>query len=932
MRNGRLVNRTMLACAAVLVFFLASGCGSGERVQSPDRGVWFIHATDPHVFLEPAKSPDDEKKFPRDRQQSLNELAMSDMWSQILSIASDAHRLSFVVLTGDFGVDPCSIASKDEKGNSPTGTQCLDTKRIDDGARSKQVEKLAALLGQSSISDVYLVAGNNDIPSEMADDAGLVYFNQFIDDVQRKIDENKKSVHLHNLTRCYVKDGIASTCYADVLDTSYRLIGFPSYSFKNRDTSRQTNTAAQEKQFEIFRALLDQARQAGKMVVVVTHIPLIDDPYTMARDFYGTPIAIDRDPDNPQSKWSTWNVSKKLSDEWEEAIASDSVAGVLAGHLHDSHKEIYRAPYTWSKVNDPKNGFGKLYMAPPLALKNQETSPIQARGFAPVGLDRDRITHLIYWYNSEAHNFVPERRPEDEWQRSRRGRLARGIHWLWVLSNPQKPLEQMAVLMIAFLAAFLTVVQIWQIPPPDNPLAKQTDSPANGGGSAAGGAKTNDTKPAFIPSPFASNFGQTVIAGLGGLAAETVLKAWEGKPSGSDKEFYIVWFILFFFAMLLGLALFRAVVEGMRARVAIIYYPLAWSPRRHIGLWGRRWDWFTYWIRRAVQWIASLRVPALTFLDTFLNLIRGKNQTMTQVFSDKIIEQQRNVVRVAGILSGQINGVILNRLLALRAEEELPQQMPNPEDVRVNVSVLSADQTNVFYIVRTPGSSVKAFPKRSVAWVSVYTGKIRWYMRSYFKNTDLYKEILLFNNDDETIKGDEKQIHLNSHYQPRDDDYEAFVMFPVPWPQRAFGSDYVKGAIHISFRRQEDFERIWDFLNPVERAAVQAAREWAAAKVDQAIQAATTGEERLQLQQQRQAAIHATAAAAVAAAIATGAKIGDPVLKHSHTYKYEEQMLEDWCTDPQVQATLREAVAALGELLHGFNENIYNSSGGSQTR
>jgi len=927
MRNRLLVNRAIFACGAALAFVLASGCGSGERIQSPDRSVRFIHATDPHVFLEPAKSPDDEKRFPRDRQQSLNEIAVSDMWKQILSISSDAHRLSFVVLTGDFGVDPCSIASKDENGNSPTGTQCLDVKRIDDGLRGKQVEKLAALFGQSSISDVYLVAGNNDIPSEMADEAGLVYFNQFIDDVQRKIDENKKSVHLHNLTRCYVKDGIASTCYADISDTSYRLIGFPSYSFKNRDTSRQTNTAAQEKQFEIFRALLDQAHQAGKMVVVVTHIPLIDDPYTMARDFYGTPVEIDRDADNAQSKWSTWNVSKKLSDEWEEAIASDSVVGVLAGHLHDSHKEIYRAPYTWSKVNDPKNGFGKLYMAPPLALKNQETSPIQARGFALVGLDRDRITHLIYWYNSEAHNFVPDRAPDprsgngDGRSSSRWSAAARASIWLWRLTGTLEKLDRMAVLLIAFLAAFLTVVQVWQIPSPDDPQSAQTPQPTKGGQNDAAKTQAGGTKSAYEPSPFASNFGKTVITGLGGLAAETVLTSFGNKPSADDKEFYVVWFVIFFFLILVLGAFLRAVGEALRERVTIVHLsyqrPTRPMPKRAPGFWGLGHVisfigtlkyWISYWLVRIGRWLLSLRSSFLILLDTFINLIQGKNQTLTRVFSDTVIKQQRNMICVAQTVRTYLNDEIRQRLLAKfeaeksdksdKEKELIRNRILDPRSVRVNISVLSADQSTLFYIARTPGSPNTTFNKRSVAWVSVFTGKIRWYMHDYL-NKEIFKEIILFNNEKGVIADDERTIYLNSHYQQRDDDYDAFVVFPIPWPRRGYGSAAVKGAIHISFSGELDFKKLWKFE--------------------------LTDKQKNSLKEQVTQSGSQTSPGTESHTPKPTLDQNDPVIV-GHTYQFEDEMLGRWCIDPETRASLRQAVAVLGGLLCGFNENIFLNS------
>ena len=153
---------------------------------------------------------------------------------------------------------------------------------------------------------------------------------------------------------------------------------------------------------------------------------------------------------------------------------------------------------------------------------------------------------------------------------------------------------------------------------------------------------------------------------------------------------------------------------------------------------------------------------------------------------------------------------------------ELKEKEIKPEDVRVNISVLSADQTSVFYIARTPGSAVEAFIKRSVAWVSVFTGKIRWYKHSYKDDKrfpGLFEKIVLFDNERGVILDDEPKIHLSSHYQPRNDDYEAFVIFPVPWPQRGFGSDYVKGAIHISFRFESYFDKIWSFETPEQKDA-----------------------------------------------------------------------------------------------------------------
>jgi hypothetical protein len=891
----------------ILVLVSTLSCGGADRHPERDGVAWFVQVTDPHLFLDTSRDADAAKKSAREKQEKLDQSALSDLWKQLPSLPHGDRPLSFLVMTGDFGIEPCSIADIPVSVNSqdtPKAKDCLE--KVSKEKRNSQITVLADLLGGSPVRDIYLIPGNNDIPFETASDDGIAYFNLFIEEVQKRIDDSKKNVQLHNLNRCYLGNGAASSCYADIQDTPYRMLGFPSYSFKNREPGYESNTAPQEKQFETFRSLLDASRQAGKRVLILTHIPLIDDPYTLAQDRYAAvspPAAIDKDPKNARSVWSTWNVSKKLADEWEEAIASDSVTAVFAGHLHDSHKEIYQRPYLWSTTNDHKTGFRKLYMAPPLSVKNQDSSPVQARGFALAGLDPDQIRYSIYWYNSQTHDFVPDRAPRFQ-REGKRGRwewwqaITRTIAWLC----HQDCLDRLSVLFIALVSAYLTVVQIWQIPPADNPLtatAKTSDDQKEAKKNN-GGAKTTDSKPAFDPSPFASNFGKTVITGLGGLAAATVLQSLEGKPTAEDRQFYIVWFVIFFFAILFLSAILRAFGEALRTRLAIIYYPPPPPPRASGTPANKKrlktgkdeldgeetckpslWDRLVYWLYyRPFYWLVSLRVPFLTFIDTFVNLIQGKNQTMTRVFSDKIIDQQRNVVRVANVIRQQLNDVIL-RYVSIKD----PTVERDARDVRVNISVLSADQSSLFYIARTAGSGLKSFPRRSVAWISVFTGKIRWYKHAYINDKPLFPKIVLFDNSAGVIPDAEKKILLSSYYQERDDDYDAFVIFPVPWPQRGYGSDYVKGAIHISFRRQTDFDRIWKFkLSPEDLAA-------------------------------------------------TPERNPDPVLYNDpdkgYTYQSEDRMLDDWFNEDtqQVKATLREAVFVLGELLRGFNENIYKSSG-----
>jgi hypothetical protein len=890
------------AWATVLALTFTLGCADQRRHPQP--GIWFVHATDPHIFLD-ASIKEDKKKI----QEDLDEKAVSDMWERLPSIENGGRTVSFVVLTGDFGVEPCSIAdlpapasaAEKESYMAPPAKDCLD--KVNPSKRADQVGRLADLLGNSPVPDIYLVAGNNDIASETADDAGLTYFNQFMDEVQRKIDDVKKNVRLHNLTRCYSSNG-TSSCYADVAGTPYRLIGFPSYSYKNRDTDRKTNTGDQEKQFDKFETVLEQARQSNKKVLVVSHVPLIDDPYTLAQQRYAIPSKIDRDPDSPVSQWSTWNVSKKLSEEWQEVISSETVAGVLAGHLHDSHKEIYKHPYTWSTVNDPRNGFSKLFMAPPLAVKNQDASPIQARGLALVGLEPDHIDYSIYWYNSVSHDFVPDKTDYGS-ARHRWRPLTTAIRWLWQLADPAESLDRMAVLLIAFLAAFLTVVQIWQIPSPDNPQASKksyssTDSSSGGKDNGSGKTKSGSTS-AYEPSPFASNFGKTVITGLGGLAAESVLKSLANKPSANDKEFYVVWFAIFFFLILVLGALVRALGEALRERMVIVHlryqppalpFPAKDADRRAWVVYNarRRWRRITYWALRFAYWLLSLRSPLLIFLDTFMNLIQGKNQTLTRIFSKTIIDQQRNMIEVAETVRTSLNDVIRQQLLEMLLKHPLEpaernkilERVLDPRSIRVNISVMSADESNVLYIAYAPGSASKAFPKRSVAWLSVFTGEIRWYKKSY-KDENLLSKIVLFDNHSGEISDDQRMIYLESNYQPRDDDYEAFIMFPFPWPRRGSAGG-AKGAIHISFGKQMDFEKIWRFT-PLDDADPETLKE----------------------DRDHPKAHH------------------DPVL-FENKYQFEDEMLGRWCKDSEIRASLLQAIKTLGTLLQGFNENIYLSS------
>ncbi|MES1241116.1 MAG: metallophosphoesterase [Acidobacteriota bacterium] len=355
----------------LLVLILCAGC----RRQAPDGEIWFVHATDPHLFY-------GDRPELRQRQEPMNQQAFSDL---VAALDDLPGKPSFLVVSGDFGLDLFA--------GEPVGV---------DGA----VKLVAGILGKSPVKDIYLVPGNNDVKDEAPDGPEVAAFQLFWSRVQAQLQGT--GVALHDLTSCYFGGGLSS-CWADVPGTSYRLVGFPSQSFK--DGVSPARSGVQLAQLDRLARLVEQA--GPKRVLIVTHIAEIDDPYKLAQ------IRMRKGPDRQEwapgrPEWSaasSWNVPKEVYARWKKIVDSPSVAGVLAGHFHDSHKEIYRRPYGWSTAPPERASPGKLYLAPPLSMRYQDTSPIQARGFALFRLKGGGAPErILYWYDARTRGFEPDSR------------------------------------------------------------------------------------------------------------------------------------------------------------------------------------------------------------------------------------------------------------------------------------------------------------------------------------------------------------------------------------------------------------------------------------------------------------------------------------------------------------------------------------------
>jgi hypothetical protein len=837
-KEARIMRRAALPLVLVLAL-AAAGCGG----QASGPSVWFVHATDPHLFLLPKPTQVQQKLIQRD---FANLLAAAG-WP-----AEAPARPAFLVLTGDLGLEALSVKAL------PKATAQAD--------RDAGIKQIADALRASPLKDVYFVLGNNDVYCEQAMGANVKEAEDALGEINQQLGGQ---VTLHDLTSCYQAPLASSLdgCTADV-GAGYRLIGFPSQSFKTlpkgdecaaeRQTAKAppgsappantapasgttaaasggaaasgippTREAQQKLQVATFLKLTAKAAADGKKVLVVTHTPELDDPFGQAQGLFAGKF-IDGSQRPEWARWSAWDVSPEIRDQWRQQVDSDLVAGVLAGHFHDSHREVYYPPYAWSAAAGGRARKEKYLLAPPLSIKLQDASPYQARGFSLVRLEPNRIWRRLYWYDGHAA-FVPDpvaaaaaaSRPASG--RGSGGWLGPSWSWLWQVASDKERLPRAALVAIALLVAFLTVVQVWQIPPPSTttatPAAAAQAPAAAGaagaagapGGNAAGGGGGGSSGAKF--GPFDNNFANTVFAGLLGMLGVTALNPLWDTKSFDPKLYYLLLFVVFFLSLLLLSAFLRAVTEALRSRILLPVAPdyhEECPPDGSTPRWARAgravWRWLQRKSHRWWRWMVSLRTPLLVFADTFYHVIQGKNQLQTAIFDSSIRDLQLSLALAVDKTARSVHRAAIQ---ALRNAKTTPGE----SDVRVNVSVMSDDGQSLYYVSWEPGSSSRLFPTKSVAWVAVRAGQARWWKQSYTAGSPPPEIVLYEGPALPPLADPQPKLKLVDYIQDRGAiDYQAFIVLPIPWRRRDGGTRRLAG-LHISFKAADLMEAIWHGLD-----------------------------------------------------------------------------------------------------------------------
>lgn len=397
--------------------------------------VTLVHASDPHLL--------DGKRQPEEK---LNQFAFADMMDSIREGMLGTPRPRILVVTGDFGLEATDPRLQSATPARPTrADSARGRRRLDE-----VVNIVASEINGSPFRKVYFVPGNNDVFLENADVSAWSEVDTFVTRVQSRL----RNREIRDLTACYHRSkSTPADCIAR-LDSPYVLVGFPTVSFKNaelreferrqlmrgRDSvwlARNPNRVGRQDTLHLemlrrFREVLSEATAGGWRAIVVTHIPDLEDPHAVnlrkasedsaarARgDSAGAPRprrdTIPSDPSrlSPSDRDDVWNASAAVFAEWKALLEWPRVAGMLGGHFHDAVQHRYRRPYTWSDSGGLARPVARvdrcrIFVAPPLATKFQDTSKVQARGFARMTVQGPEITRQLYWYDWRKRTFAAD--------------------------------------------------------------------------------------------------------------------------------------------------------------------------------------------------------------------------------------------------------------------------------------------------------------------------------------------------------------------------------------------------------------------------------------------------------------------------------------------------------------------------------------------
>lgn len=338
---------------------------------------------------------------------------------------NQAAVLDFVVITGDLGISnlgddvspPYDHPSRNACNPSTPKSELFGPVKPE--AIHQAAVTLAGILGDLKVSSIYLLPGNNDVPydakSGIEDPLHRESYREFVETLSRELPGRVRDLS-GNVDP-------ASDAPPDVVQ-GYSLIGLDTASFKPSDielknslpkpqqTGKTAPAAAQpgsdkppapcqdpDANSAISNARTDQLSRAAKLAAKVsghfllfTHIPDLQDPFAGRRVNGAT------DASKKCSLSSSWMLVPESRKTWTGMISNPKLVGVFAGHFHSADASQYGGPFGAASTQQA-NTIDKIYVAPPVSLKNQWSTPNPRRGLLIIDVQDDRVRNsTIAWY------------------------------------------------------------------------------------------------------------------------------------------------------------------------------------------------------------------------------------------------------------------------------------------------------------------------------------------------------------------------------------------------------------------------------------------------------------------------------------------------------------------------------------------------------
>ena len=260
------------------------------------------------------------------------------------------------------------------------------------------------LIQPSAVTNWLFVPGNNDLDAENLDT--IWKYHQFLRELQTRL----CVLGSHQVTDLCPPGDNASRCVsAKYFVGPYCFVGLNDASFKSNDLGKDAR--------RFHAAHLDCVAQVAEgltneWIGIFYHIPDIENPLW----------AMGASPDDLRQRSlekalagdsrinSAWTVAPDVRQAWDKVVTNKNVKALMAGHFHAAQREVYRS-FEWMKEQGYESVAAancKLFICPPIAVKYQADSELQARGFRTYAIDdHGKISSDIIWYGFRKDSEIP---------------------------------------------------------------------------------------------------------------------------------------------------------------------------------------------------------------------------------------------------------------------------------------------------------------------------------------------------------------------------------------------------------------------------------------------------------------------------------------------------------------------------------------------